>query len=432
MNIIVGKLGKKFYVKKEKWTIQSGDHEVIANLIVLAYYNKDVMFYIIGKSDVMDLTAEEYAEYFPNANVVDIWKDFSNKEYTPEQMHNYPVDWFAKNNVTIDFGYLHAGPISSVNMHGMTLSIQKPGEICKTTTMAKRYAAPIIHYLNVSGIPYVVLGEDPRYFPLVARDLYNRPIKYLSSVDDKKEVKFNDSYMTLKQTTKTEHIVNVDYDRLFLVLEDKEKLLNYKKYNKEFDIDVYTNKGSAALAKKKLEIFNEYIFKYFDDAKIFGYWDEESAGRFLPRVENVPMIEMNDRLYKTKYTLMVSYNNKSGPSSKLWKMVWFGIIPFCHPNYDIGLNQPVHEFLRVKSGKDFYEKICKLESDPEFFNELLEHQASLLDDSNFNGLFVNSVFAKTIRECMGVRLKLSDLPIGGFKKESTLLNEKQKDIFGRS
>ena len=154
--------------------------------------------------------------------------------------------------------------------------------------------------------------------------------------------------------------------------------------------------------------------------------------RFLPRVENVPMIEMNDRLNKTKYTLMVSYNNKSGPSSKLWKMVRFGIIPFCHPNYDIGLNQPVHEFLRVKSGKDFYEKICKLESDPEFFNELLEHQASLLDDSNFNGLFVNSVFAKTIRECMGVRLKLSELPVGGFKKESTLLNEKQKDIFGRS
>jgi len=435
MNIVVGKLGKKFYVKKEKWTIQSGDQEVIATLVVLAYMNRDVNFYVLGKSDISDLTEAEYDEYFPNHNVIDIWKDFSIKDYAIEDMYKFPVDWFESHNIHIDFGYIHAGPISSVNVHNHSTSIRNPENKCITTAMANRYAGPMIHYLNISNIPYVVLGEDPRYFPLVARDLYNRPLKYLSSVDDQKEVRYNPSYLTLDEIRKTEYIVNVDYDRLFLVLEDPSKLYDYKKHTKQHMIDVYTNKGTPQLAKKKLEIFSEYIFKYFDDSKIFGYWDEEAAGPYINRVENIPMIEMNDRLYKTKYTLMVSYNNKSGPSSKLWKMVWFGIIPFCHPNYDIGINQPVHPFLRVKNGKEFYEKICKLESDPTLFNEILQYQSELLNDSYFNGEFVNKVFHTIIKEYMDVVLPPSSLPIGKFVKESTLLNgskmnfkEKEKPV----
>jgi hypothetical protein len=54
------------------------------------------------------------------------------------------------------------------------------------------------------------------------------------------------------------------------------------------------------------------------------------------------------------------------------------------------MNQPVHPFLRVKSGKDFYEKVCQLESDQKLFSEILEYQSNLLDD-NTNYLVIETL-----------------------------------------
>ncbi len=437
MNIVVGKFGKKFYVKKEKWTMQSGDHEVIANLVVLAYYNKDVNFYVIGKSDISDLTEYEYEEYFPNKNVIDIWKDFDSKKYIPEKMYQFPLNWFNEKNIKIDFGYLHAGPISTVNVAEHSISVRNNKNFCKTTTMANRYAGPMVHFLNETKIPYVVLGEDPRYFPLVARDLFNRPLKYLSSVNDEKKVSYNPKYFSEERIETKEKIYNIGYDRFSLVLEDRNRLVDYKKYKKEFMIDVYTNQGSESLAEKKLKQFKEYIFKYFPDAKIFGHWTEKCAKEYFYKVDNIPMSKLNDRLYKTKYTLITSYHNKSGTTAKLWKMIWFGIIPFCHPNYDTGINQPVHPYLRVKSGEEFFQKIKELESNENLKNEILNYHIEILDESYFNGLFINKIFTETIKEFLNIELKLSTLKIGNFIKESTLLdgyvlNKKQKEfsLFG--
>jgi len=422
MNIVVGKLGKKFYVKKERWTMHSGDHEVIANLIVLAYYNKDVKFYVLGKSDIAQLSEQEYEDYFPHKNVIDIWKDFDPQKYDTTKIYQYPIDWFNEHNVKIDFGYLHAGPISTVNVAEHSFAVKNPKELCKTTTMANRYAGPIIHFLNVTKIPYVILGEDPRYFPLPARDLFNRPLKYLSSVDDSKHVSYNPDYFRHDRIENFEKIYNIGYDRFSLVLEDKARLRDFENYKKEYMIDIYTNQGSESLAEKKLKQFEEYIFKYFPDAKIFGHWDEKCAKQYFNRVENIPMSSMNDRLYKTKYTLITSYHNKSGTTAKVWKMIWFGIIPFCHPNYDTGLNQPVHPYLRVKSGKEFYDKVCELEANPELKQEIIEYHINILDDSYFNGFYINNVFRAIILEFLHVDLPVADIEHGKFIKESTLMD----------
>ena len=434
MNIVVGKLGKKFYVKKDKWTMHSGDHEVIATLVVIAYYNKDVSFYVLGKSDISDLSEKEYKEYFPNENVIDIWKDFDSKKYKPEDMQNFPIDWFTENNIKIDFGFLHVGPISSVNVANKTYKVTDPKNIAITTTMANRYAGPVIHFLNESGIPYIGLGEDPRYFPLPARDLFNRPIEYLSSIVSEKEVTFNKGYFTNDKQTKKEKIINIGYDRFSLVLEDRNRLFDFKNYEKKYMIDIYTNQGNVSLAQKKLDIFEEYIFKYFPDAKIFGHWDKECAGKYFNKVENTPMSKMNKRLYETKYTLVTSYHNKTGTTAKIWKMIWFGIIPFCHPNYDKGLNQPIHPFLRVKNGKDFFEKVTKLENDPDFKEEIINYHIDVLNESYFNGEFINNVFQDTIKKNLGIRLVKSKLEPGKFVKESTLLdgyilNKEKKESF---
>jgi hypothetical protein len=381
-----------------------------------------VKFYVLGKSDISKLSKQEYEDYFPNKNVIDIWKDFDPKKYDATKMYLYPVDWFNEHNIKIDFGYIHAGPISTVNVAEHSLAVRNPKDCCKTTTMANRYAGPMIHYLNVTKIPYVVLGEDPRYFPLPARDLFNRPLKYLSSVEDSKHVSYNPDYFQQDRIEDYEKIYNIGYDRFSLVLEDKARLRDFENYKKEYMIDIYTNQGSESLAEKKLKQFEEYIFKYFPEAKIFGHWDEKCAKQYFNRVENIPMSSMNDRLYKTKYTLITSYHNKSGTTAKVWKMIWFGIIPFCHPNYDTGLNQPVHPYLRVKSGKEFYDKVCELESNPELKQEIIEYHINILDDSYFNGLYINDVFRAIILEFLHVDLPVPDIEPGKFIKESTLMD----------
>ncbi|MFW6310885.1 MAG: hypothetical protein ACOC1K_01490, partial [Nanoarchaeota archaeon] len=56
------------------------------------------------------------------------------------------------------------------------------------------YAAPIIHYLNISGIKYLTLGPDPRYIPLQGQDLWNRENRILSQFNGEKEVKHIKNY----------------------------------------------------------------------------------------------------------------------------------------------------------------------------------------------------------------------------------------------
>ncbi len=414
MNIAVGKLGKKFYFNRNKWTIDSGDSEVSSLIITLAALNPSKKFFIIGTNDFSSLSKEIKEKYFPNNNVIDVWKDFDAKKH---DRINYIIDYFNEKKVSIDFGYLHLGPVSQVNIPEKSYQL-KSGEIAKVINMSKLYCGPMVHFLNESKIPYVVMGEDPRYFPIPARDLFHRPLAYLSTQNIEVKTKFAKEYLSKDLVSIKEQIINEEYDRWFLVSEDIEKVYDYKKYKKTNFLDIYTN-GNGSAGEKKFKIIKEYMHKI--PFYCLGKWSEELIEeQYKKYFFNLPMVDATDRLYRTKYTLMFHFED-GFPSSKFWKMINFGIIPFYHKSMDSQKNQPVHEYLRISSRKELVEKINFLESNPQFYNQILEFHSSQFKKEYFTGEFVNNIFLKYLSKVTKTNNKETNK--NTFYKESVLFRK---------
>lgn len=398
MNIVVGKIGKKFYFDKSKWTIDSGDSEVTNQIIVLANTFPDINFYVIGIND-LDKFKDSMHKIFKHDNVINVWADYTSKEHK-DQRQDYILNYFKKHDISIDFGWIHCGPISYYNIPEKSYKLSEPG-LAKPNVMAQNYAGPIVNYLNLSGIKFVALGEDPMYFPFTAKDLHNRPIHYLNSLDKDILAKYYPQYLAKELVQKTEKLKNVGYDKLFLT---SEKIPDRKMEPRSInEIVIFTN-GNGTKGKKKLKIMRDYFNA--QPMKIYGKWEDkfiEANEKYT--FENLPMINMVDKLYDIDYTLMFNFE-EDFPSSKFWKMIYFGIIPFFHKSYDIAKSQPVHPFLRINSPWDLEKKIKQLNEDPALKNEIREYHYNIMKEEYFNGNFLRDIFIEEIRIATDVKLEL--------------------------
>lgn len=392
MNVCVGKIGKKFYFAKKKWTIDSGDSEVTTSLIVLAKKHPEITFYVIGPNDLDQFNEDQRKEFFPNENVVNCWDAYSKNQF-PDRV-NYIADWFKSRNIKVDFGWMHAGPVGVVNIPERSYTLKSmetdKKEFAKCITMAHMYAAPTMHFLNDSNIPYVAVGEDPRYYPLRARDLFNRPKCYLNTFNDEIEVKYVKEYYALECHTLVEKLRDAKYDRWFLASEQLPD--RSKAAKKDIFLDIYTN-GGGSTGAKKLRIAKEYLSDQ-TGITIYGNWGQEhqdEAPEFA--FKNIAMADIEPELYRTKYTFMFHF--KPGyPSSKFWKMIWYGIIPFYHVNMDTQQNQPVHEFCRVKTSAELKERIQQLEENPKLADEIRNYHYDLFTERLMNGDLIDEIFCQ--------------------------------------
>lgn len=421
MNVVVGKLGKKFYMRKKSWLIDSGDSEVATSLIVLAKKHPEMNFYIIGTSDFDTFTPEERKDYFPNENVTYIWEYYDKNDGKPRW--DFPLNFFKERNITIDFGWIHAGPTGAVNVPEKTYKVRDifAKQIAKTIIMSVIYAGPMVHYLNESQIPYIVVGEDPRYYPCRARDLFNRPKLYLNTYNDKVPAKYVSGYLSTDILVEKEILQDAKYDRWFLASEQHpERVFG----ERDILLDIYTN-GRESSGKRKMRIMKEYLADpIFKDTVIYGKWSEkliEEAPNF--KFQNTAMIDLIDEMYRTKYTLMFHF--KEGyPSSKFWKMIYFGIIPFFHWNMDTQKNQPVHEYCRVKTAEEMILKIKELEANPALYKEIQDYHYNLFTDKYMNGELIDEIFVYLFNKFTNEKVKMSE--VADYKRVSVLNNDLAK------
>ena len=108
-------------------------------------------------------------------------------------------------------------------------------------------------------------------------------------------------------------------------------------------------------------------------------------------------------------------------------MIYFGILPFYHPNMDTQCHQPVHEYLRVKSKKEFLEKIEYLEKNPDFYKEIQDYHLSQFKKEYFDGSFLNEKFHEILSKNIRYRKDVSNI---SFYKESVLIKKADTNIFG--
>ena len=402
MNIVVGKLGKKIYFDFDKIKSNSGDIEVTTQIITLAAYYPSFNFYVIGINDLDKLSQEKYTKLFPNANVRNAWQYFNNK------MHDritFIDEYFTKMNISIDFGYLHAGPAAQVNIPEKTYLIKdKENEvIAKTIQMAKTYAGPLVYFLNESKIPFVIVGEDPRNLPFQGRDLHNRPAYYGSSLQLELSTKHDRSYFDKEPCVEiTEKVMNIKFDRLFLVAENMENISKNLNADRSGGLNIFTH-GSGSSGLSKMKIMNKYLNKSsYDDMKIYGQWSDkvlEKSDISLDKFIGIDMSDMPEILYDTKYTLMFNLKDK-WPSSKFWKMIYYGIIPFFYAKFDDDHNMPVHDFLRIETPQELAKKVKALDKSPEARLKLIQYHNSKFKQSYFDGSLIAYEFKEIINDIL--------------------------------
>ena len=94
-------------------------------------------------------------------------------------------------------------------------------------------------------------------------------------------------------------------------------------------------------------------------------------------------------------------------SSKLYKHLIHGIIPFFHPQYQTDVYEPFPSFLKLKSAKDFKDKIEWLEADHNRYLDLWHQCQKILRNEWFAGEQVQSFFESAVHEFVDPNYKFS-------------------------
>lgn len=384
MNIAIGKFGRSINFKESNWSAVGGDNEPPTLFLKLAELNSNNTYYLIGKSNFRKMDNDFKNKY---KNIIDLW-EFYDKE--KDDNITFLYDYISKNNIKIDCGILFAGPTSAACMNNVLKN--KKGEYCKPLNCFLNYAGPIVDYLNKSQIKYISLVPDPRYNPIPARELYNRPVYNLSQYDEENISIHIKSYDDLDFIEENEKTTYNDIEKMFFIGKNK---LNFNNLNKNIKMMIVLNEGGNG-GLKRGPILKEYILNNFNDIEIYGKWADKwyEDKRFKGPKK---FIELQNLLPNVKYTFIIPIQ-KGWVTAKFWEMINYGIIPFMHPYYDEQNHINCPDFIRVKSPEELLEKINYLENNEFDYKKLLKSLQDLLKDEYYNGEYINNLLNEKIKE----------------------------------
>ena len=397
-NIVIGKFGKSINFEPLQWGMIGGDSESAIFAQSIAHLYPDDTFYLVSRNNFSKLPIETQMKINKNNNLVDCWKNYDKSIDNQDWLINYFTD------IKIDFGLLYSGLSGSSTISNyMYLNT---GEYAKPLSSSKNYVGIIAKFLNDSQIPYMTIGEDSRFFPLVARDLHNRSKRILSVVDTKLSCKHIKSQKNQELVTTEIPVSDIGHSYAFLMSEDKNRLL--RKPNKRNTLISIFMHGTASHHKtvNKGKIMEDYILNSFPDTKIYGKWDLSTLDeKYHGNIEEIPMIDLHDVLYDTKYSLLTGGSNNYPTSSKFWKFLIFGIIPFFYKQEDIQkFNLP--KFLYAKDIMDFRIKVKRLENDIDLYNQLwYDLQNKILEDDLWDGTRFFNDIEKWVKHEFGYEMK---------------------------
>ena len=258
MNIMIGKYGKSCLFNEKSWGIIGGDEAPSTFFIKLAQAYPQHKFYMVGRSDLKQFKKVKksklsaFIKKDPDEgvnrleipeNIIDVW------QFKPEEMpfyksakkdelknqklpHEWIADWFSENDIKLDAGIIFSGPLGSATLPNKIIGIRNPNEFCTPIEMLVTYGAPLVHALNVTGVPHILLCEDPRYAPLTNRDTFNIEKGVLSQMNEIVDTNRINNYIDQNRTV---HKVKYKYSKIetiFLMREKKVDFRNMQKTNK--------------------------------------------------------------------------------------------------------------------------------------------------------------------------------------------------------
>ncbi len=402
LNIAFGKIGATIWLKPEDWDINGGNPEPSQLLLNMAQLHPDWTFYLVGKAHGWNTW--EHHNKFPN--VIDIWESKKDK--------HWPTEYFKKNNIEIDFGLFYAGTI-----HGNPL----------TTNMVqqKNYAAPCIQFLNDSGIPYFLIGEDPTQLENLfedCKDITNYPLITLSTTD----------YPEYKA-------IDAKHDLWFLANESEEDFIDFNMDElqyKSYWMNIFTN-----IKKGKLKKIYDYCwnngygntFVYGSLYKPHNKTEEKIINEYGNLIIPKSIFNNNKLVRETKYTLMLAHTSGWRSASKFWKMILFGVIPIMLPGDDdnnaFELPDELFKILHVNNPAELSTLLTNFEITNELSqDEIFYHLAEMLLSKKdaWDGSFIDHQIIDNMRVLLNEEFEYGTGTIT-FKQSCLFPKPKIKSLF---
>lgn len=380
MNIVIGKFGRSIKFKTANHGAVGGDNEPPALYLSMALANPDNTYYMIGKSD-MDRCGIELP-----TNLVNVWSNYNSKS---DSEIDWVTNWFTNNNITVDAGVIMSGP-GGESQPGL-LSKQNYPAPAKFLSMSSSGKGPLVHYLNHSNIPWVMIVQDPRYSK-IGRDVLNRPKRVLGQYKEiVKELvirsfDLEDQRPTRWQAVRQQHTYD-QMEKIFLMGKQPSEPVD-----KTIPFMMVLNEGKGRYGE-----LDRFVLRHFDNIEIYGKWlnkKTENDPRFKGPMK---FEELQAKLPAVKYTFIIPID-QGWVTSKVWEMAYHGVIPFMHPTYDEQRNVPVPDFIRVSSPVDLLNKITQLDNDPVLYNQIRQQLLDMIKPEDYDGSNINKIITQAVNE----------------------------------
>lgn len=422
-NILIGKFGKHISFDSKKWGMVGGDSESAILISCMAQCYPNVNFYIASRNDYEKIDSHTKNAINKNSNLFNIWEGYDSQIDNQSWIEHY----VNSNDIKLDFGLFYGGPSSGSSIPNSMYLITEPDKTATPMSSSKRSVGIITKFLNDSGLPYAEIGEDPRYLPVQAKDLFNRSKRILCVKED-----MTFSIQHIKEYLSREMIVteipcsDIGHSYMFLMNEDKNDLLKEPGERKtKINVAMHCT-ASQDGSVDKWNLVKNFILDPFPETFIYGKWDEKIiAGQHQNQFKEIPMTDLHDVMYDTKYTLAIGGSKTWGTQSKFWKMLIFGIIPFLDPDNENIFGAP--DFIHAESAKDFIEKVNFLENNYDEYVKLWhECQELIHDDSLWNGSYFFDNLERDILDIFNIDLERKGAI--DYKSSSIFLNRNKSTL----
>ena len=422
-NILIGKFGKHISFDSNKWGMVGGDSESAILISCMAQCYPDVNFYIASRNDFQKIDSHTRNAINKNSNLFNIWEKYDSQIDNQSWINHY----INSNDIKLDFGLFYGGPSSGSTIPNSMYLITEPDKTATPMSSSKRSVGIITKFLNDTGLPYVEIGEDPRYLPVQAKDLFIRSKKVLCVKDNITfSIKHIKEYLSREIIETIIPCSDIGHSYMFLMNEDKDDLLK-EPGNRKTKINVAMHcTASQDGSVNKWNLIKNFILDPFPETFIYGKWDEKIiAGEHQNQFKETPMTDLHDVMYDTKYTLAIGGSRTWGTQSKFWKMLIFGIIPFLDPDNENIFGAP--EFIQTKDAKDFIEKVNFLENNHDEYIKLWNECQELI---HVEGLWDGSIFFNNLgTEISNIfDIQLEKKGTIDYKSSSIFLNKNESSL----
>lgn len=427
MKIAIGKFGRSMFFDESSWSIYAGDDSPKIVYLELARKHPNDTFYILGASDFTKWK-EKNSGFFADEdipeNIVDVWNtakteigekyNFGKKGYTEEKMYKIPGkepwrmldEWVESHNLKFDLGIFMQGPDARVSIMGEGVPCMNKDGFSQCLMMAALYNGPMRHLINKQKFPWYNIIEDPRYVPVQDVDIIHHEEYNLSQVNATYDIKSMDEYTQDPHTYKRYpfKLVYKQTERMFLRnLErvDFTDPLNIKVgkrvYKKQNPFILTLNDGPDRLA-----FIEKWVLDFNPEIKVYGKWSDAAQEKYPGTFIKKGIVEIQDKMWESMFTYVPAFtkSRKNFVTQKVWKMMYYGIIPFWDKNtYDTdNLFTEIPDYFKVNSPDEMWERIKYLVEHPDEYRKYLKIMYDLLEDKYFNGDFIDELFNPIIEQ----------------------------------